>query len=145
MSKHILSVDDEANMDEWLQEFLTGKGCRVSTAAKAEQPKKIIKEDPPRLIFMDFQTEEGDGFVSMEALKMLMLAAPIPLLTGAIFDRKVMRDTIQQKFAGYLDKPASLNMMVSEIPRLVGDPQDAPIRPWLPRSCSAQDRIERYR
>ena len=125
MKKHILSVDDEVDIRELLQEVLTMKGYRVSTAAEPEQAKKIVKEDPPDLIIMDFQIEEGDGFVLIEAFKTLAPATPILLLTGAVFDRQVVRDTIQKKVASYLDKTASLSMIVSEIQRLLGDTQDA--------------------
>jgi DNA-binding NtrC family response regulator len=121
MKKHILSIDDEADIRELLQEVLTMKGYRVSTAADPGQAKKIIKEDPPQLIIMDFQIEEGDGFVLIEEIKRLGPDIPVLLLTGAVFDRAVVRDTIEKKVTSYLDKTASLSMIVSEVERLLGD------------------------
>jgi DNA-binding NtrC family response regulator len=121
MKKHILSIDDEADIRELLSEVLTLKGYRVSTAAEPGQAKKIIKEDPPQLIIMDFQIEEGDGFVLIEEIKRMAPAIPVLLLTGAVFDRGVVRDTIEKKVAGYLDKTASLSTIVAEIERLLGD------------------------
>ena len=126
MKKHILSIDDEADIRELLQEALTMRGYRVSTAADAETAKRIVQQDPPDLIIMDFQIEEGDGFTLIEEFKRLAPTTPILLLTGAVFDRQVVRDTIQKKVASYLDKTASLSTIVSEIQRLLGDPQDAP-------------------
>jgi DNA-binding NtrC family response regulator len=126
MKKHILSVDDEADIRELLQEVLTMKGYRVSTAPEPELAKKIVKEDPPQLIIMDFQIEEGDGFILIDEFKRLAPNTPILLLTGAVFDRQVVRDTIQKKVASYLDKTASLSTIVSEIQRLLGDPLDGP-------------------
>jgi DNA-binding NtrC family response regulator len=126
MKKHILSVDDEADIRELLQEALTIKGYRVSTAAEPVAAKRIVKEDLPNLIIMDFQIEEGDGFVLIEEFRKLAPGTPILLLTGAVFDRAVVRDTIQKKVSGYLDKTASLHQIVCEIQRLLGDPQDAP-------------------
>jgi len=126
MKKHILSVDDEADIRELLQEALTLKGYRVSTAAEPVTARRIVKEDPPQLIIMDFQIEEGDGFVLIEEFRQLAPNTPILLLTGAVFDRAVVRDTIQKKVSSYLDKTASLAMIVSEIQRLLGDPPDAP-------------------
>jgi DNA-binding NtrC family response regulator len=126
MKKHILSIDDEADIRELLQEALTMKGYRVSTAAEPELAKKIIKQDPPNLIIMDFQIEEGDGFVLIEDIKRLGPDIPILLLTGAVFDRTVVRDTIEKKVSRYLDKTASLSTIVSEIERLLGD---APTEP----------------
>jgi DNA-binding NtrC family response regulator len=120
--KHILSVDDEPDIRELLKEVLTMKGYRVSTAAEPDAAKKIVKEDPPQLIIMDFQIEEGDGFVLIDAFKNMAPNTPIMLLTGAVFDRAVVRDTIQKKVSCYLDKTASLNTIVNEIQRLLGDP-----------------------
>jgi DNA-binding NtrC family response regulator len=121
MKKHILCVDDEPDIREMLQEVLTLKGYRVSTAAKPEPARKVVKEDPPQLIIMDFQIEEGDGFVLIEDIKGLGPNIPILLLTGAVFDRTVVRETIEKKVARYLDKTASLSTIVSEIQRLLGD------------------------
>jgi DNA-binding NtrC family response regulator len=122
MKKHILSIDDEADIRELLQEALTIKGYRVTTAAEPEKAKKIVKEDPPDLIIMDFQIEEGDGFVLIEEIKKLGPNIPILLLTGAVFDRTVVRETIEKKVARYLDKTASLNTIVTEIQKLLGEP-----------------------
>jgi DNA-binding NtrC family response regulator len=126
MKKHILSVDDEADIRELLQEALTIKGYRVSTAAEPVAARKIVKEDPPNLIIMDFQIEQGDGFVLIEEFRKLAPATPILLLTGAVFDRKVVSETIEKKVSAYLDKTASLHTIVSQIQRLLGDPVDAP-------------------
>jgi DNA-binding NtrC family response regulator len=121
MKKHILSIDDEADIRELLQEVLTLKGYRVSTAGEPGQAKKIIKEDPPQLIIMDFQIEEGDGFVLIEEINRLAPGIPVLLLTGAVFDRGVVRDTIEKKVTRYLDKTASLSTIVAEVERLLGD------------------------
>jgi DNA-binding NtrC family response regulator len=126
MKKHILSIDDEPAIRELLQQALTSKGYRVSTAADLKQANKIVKQDPPQLIIMDIQIEEGDGFVLIEAFKKLVPTTPILLLTGILFDRQVVRETIQKKVASYIAKPASLSTIVREIRRLLGDPQDAP-------------------
>jgi|ERR1700677_4469105 DNA-binding NtrC family response regulator len=122
MKKHILCIDDEADIRELLQEVLTMKGYRVSTAAEPQLAKKIVKQDAPDLIIMDFQIEEGDGFVLIEEIKKLGPNIPILLLTGAVFDRAVVRETIEKKVARYLDKTASLSTIVAEIEKLLGDP-----------------------
>jgi DNA-binding NtrC family response regulator len=126
--KHILSIDDEADIRELLQEALSIRGYRVSTAAEPEQAKKIIKEDPPQLIIMDFQIEEGDGFVLMEDIKRLAPGVPVMLLTGAVFDRGTVRDTIEKKVTRYLDKTASLSTIISEVETLLGD-SPSPAKP----------------
>jgi DNA-binding NarL/FixJ family response regulator len=73
---------------------------------------------------MDCQIEEGDGFELIEEFKKLVPATPILLLTGFVYDQQVVRDTIEKKADSYLDKTVALSRIVSEIQRLVGDPQD---------------------
>jgi len=126
MKKHILSIDDEADIRELLQEVLTMKGYRVSTAATAEQARRVVREDPPDMIISDFQIEDADGFVLTEELRTALPHVPILLLTGAVFDPEVVRETIRKKVTSYLDKTASLDTILSEIQRLVGAP-DQPI------------------
>src|SRR5258708_5623253 len=121
MKKHILSIDDEADIRELLQEVLTMKGYRVSTAATGAEALKIIKADPPQLVISDFQIEDADGFVLTEEIKRLLPDVPILLLTGAVFDPEVVRDTIKKKVTSYLDKTATLDTIVKEIQRLAGD------------------------
>jgi DNA-binding NtrC family response regulator len=121
MKKHILAIDDEADIRALLQEALTLTGYRVSTAADPAQARKVVAEDPPQLIILDFQIEQGDGFVLIEDLKRLGPHIPILLLTGTIFNRNEVRDTIEKKVSCYLDKTASLSTIVSEIERLLAE------------------------
>ncbi|MGO8696715.1 MAG: response regulator [Limisphaerales bacterium] len=126
MKKHILSIDDEKDIRELLQEVLTIKGYRVTAVAEPDKAMKVVQEDPPDLIIMDFQIEEGDGFVLIEDIKKLGPNIPILLLTGAVFDRTVVRDTIEKKVSRYLDKTSSLNTIVTEIQKLLGDSPRSP-------------------
>jgi DNA-binding NtrC family response regulator len=122
MKKHILSIDDEADIRELLQEALSMRGYRVSATGEADEALRIVKEDPPALIIMDFQIEEGDGFILIDKVKKLAPTTPVLLLTGAVFDKQVVRDTILKMVASYLDKTASLAEIIAEIQRLLGDP-----------------------
>jgi DNA-binding response OmpR family regulator len=124
MKKHILSIDDEADIRELLQEALSMRGYRVSATGQPDEAKRIVKEDPPDLVIMDFQIEEGDGFIMIQEVKKLAPNTPILLLTGAVFDKQVVRETILKTVSSYLDKTASLAEIIAEIQRLLGDPVD---------------------
>ena len=123
MKKHILSVDDEQDIRELLQESLGMRGYRVSTAANPEEARKIAKADRPDLIILDFQIEESDGFVLIDEFKSLYPNIPLMLLTGAVFGKGAVRDVIEKKVSSYLDKTASLSQIIAEIQRLIGDPE----------------------
>ena len=124
MKKHILSVDDEQDIRELLQESLGMRGYRVSTAANPEEARKIAKADRPDLIILDFQIEESDGFVLIDEFRKLYPNIPLMLLTGAVFGKGAVREVIEKKVASYLDKTASLSQIVDEIHRLIGDPEN---------------------
>ena len=123
MKKHILSVDDEQDIRELLQESLGMRGYRVSTAATPDEARKIAKTDRPDLIILDFQIEESDGFVLIDEFKKLYPNIPLMLLTGAVFGKGAVREVIEKKVASYLDKTASLSQIMDEIHRLIGDPE----------------------
>ena len=123
MKKHILSVDDEQDIRELLQESLGMRGYRVSTAANPDEARKIAKADRPDLIILDFQIEESDGFVLIDEFKKLYPNIPLMLLTGAVFGKGAVREAIEKKVSSYLDKTASLSQIVGEIQRLIGDPE----------------------
>ena len=123
MKKHILSVDDEQDIRELLQESLGMRGYRVSTAATPDEARKIAKADRPDLIILDFQIEESDGFVLIDEFRKLYPNTPLMLLTGAVFGKGAVREVIEKKVASYLDKTASLAQIIDEIHRLIGDPE----------------------
>ncbi|MGD1083691.1 MAG: response regulator [Verrucomicrobiota bacterium] len=123
MKKHILSVDDEQDIRELLQESLGMQGYRVSAAATRDEARKIAKEDRPDLIILDFQIEESDGFVLIDEFRTLYPGVPLMLLTGAVFGKGAVREAIEKKVASYLDKTASLAQIVGEVQRLIGDPE----------------------
>jgi DNA-binding response OmpR family regulator len=127
MKKHILSVDDEPDIRELLKESLSMAGYRVSTAGLPEEARRIAKDDPPQLIILDFQIEEGDGFMLIDEMRTLRPGVPIMLLTGAVFGKGAVRESIERKVDGYLDKTSSLAVILAEVERLLGDkPAPAP-------------------
>jgi DNA-binding response OmpR family regulator len=121
MKKHILSVDDEPDIRELLSESLTMAGYRVSTAALPDEARRIAKDDPPNLIILDFQIEEGDGLMLIDEMRTMRPGVPIMLLTGAVFGEGPVRDAIERKVDCYLDKTSSLAVILSEVERLLRD------------------------
>jgi DNA-binding NtrC family response regulator len=117
--KHILIVDDEANIRELLEEFLTQNGYRVTPVQSAVEARKTVRRDPPDLIISDLQLEDSDGLDMIEGLKSTLPDTPMMLLTGVLFDPKVVRETLSKKVSCYLEKTASLAQILSEVRRLL--------------------------
>lgn len=122
MKKHILSVDDEQGIRDILRESLTMQGYRVTTAATAEEAKRLAKADKPDLIILDFQISHSDGSILIDEFRALYPGLPLMLLTGAVFATEAVRKTILTRVSSYLDKTESLSKIFEEVERLIGKP-----------------------
>lgn len=119
MQKHILIVDDEAEIRELLNEFLSGHGYRVTGVASALEALRLAPADPPDLIISDLQLEESDGLTMIDQLKTHLPDTPVILLTGVMFDPKVFHETLGHKVSSYLMKTTPLSRIRDEIARLL--------------------------
>lgn len=120
--KHILIVDDEADIREMLTEVLTRKNYRVTAVATAGEAQQIAGSDAPKLIISDLQLEDQDGLQMIDQLKGSHPDTPVMLLTGVHFDPHVIRTTLNRKVSSYVQKTAPLARILAEVERLIGKP-----------------------
>jgi CheY-like chemotaxis protein len=115
--KHILTIDDEVEIRELLQEFLGAAGYRVSGASNPDEALRVVRNDPPDLIITDLQLEEVDGFEVIELIKAIAPKTPIILLTGVLFDPEVARGPVGEKIVAYVEKTQPLERVLQEVKR----------------------------
>lgn len=121
MKKHILIVDDEASIRDLLDQYLSGKGYRVTAVESAVEAQRVAVSDPPALLISDLQLEDSDGLDMIDHLKSSMPATtPIILLTGVLFDPQVVRETLSKKITCYFQKTTPLTRILEEVRRLIG-------------------------
>lgn len=120
MKKHILIVDDEADIRELLQQYLSAMGYRVSAVETAMEAERIMAADPPALVVSDLQLEDSDGLDMIERLKIARPDTPVILLTGVLFDPQVVSETLSKKISSYLQKTTPLARILEEVRRLIG-------------------------
>lgn len=120
MQKHILTVDDEAEILEVLKQVLTLEGYRVTAASSANEARKTVQSDPPDLIITDLQLEDSDGLQLVEQLKVLVPDTPVILLTGVFFDPKVVEKNLSKKVSAYVSKTSPLKDLLQEVRRQIG-------------------------
>lgn len=118
--QHILTIDDETEIRELLQEFLGAAGYRVSGASTPDEALRIVRNDPPNLIITDLQLEEVDGFDVIELIKAVSPKTPIILLTGVLFDPEVIRGPVGEKIVAYVEKTEPLERVLQEVKRHLG-------------------------
>lgn len=120
MKKHILIVDDEAEIRDLLAQYLGSAGFRTTTAATPAEAFAAIERDAPDLVISDLQLEESDGLAMLEKIRVRLPRVPLILLTGVLFDQQVVANTLSQKVDCYIEKTAPLSRVLSEIKRLTG-------------------------
>jgi two-component system, OmpR family, response regulator len=119
MTKHIMVVDDEETIRNLLTEFFTSNGYRVSALQSPLEAEKAVKGDRPDLIISDLQLEESDGLDMIGRLKANLPDTPVILLTGVLFDPKVVRDLGKKGVSCYIEKTAPLGRILDEVKRLI--------------------------
>jgi DNA-binding NtrC family response regulator len=117
--KHILIVDDEADIRAILQQFLGHAGYRVTAAPSVFEALRVLKADPPQLLISDLQLEDSDGFALIEELKAVMPDTPVILLTGVLFDPQVIQETFGGRISCYLPKTSPLTRILAEVKQLL--------------------------
>jgi CheY-like chemotaxis protein len=120
MQKHIIVVDDEAVIRELLAAFLTHNGYRVTTVSSAFEAEDVSGRDKPHLVITDLQLEDSDGLEMIGRLKSFLPDTPMMLLTGVLFDPKVVREVLNKKVSCYVEKTAPLSHILKEVQRLAG-------------------------
>lgn len=119
MKKHLLIVDDEAEIRDLLALFLTTNGYHVTALESALEAQRFIQTTTPDLIISDLQLEDSDGLEMIEQIKARLPNTPVILLTGVLFDAQVFKDTLSKKVSAYLMKTTPLAKIKAEIERLL--------------------------
>lgn len=121
MKKHILIVDDEAEIRDLLSQYLGSAGFRITAAASPVEAFAAIERDAPHLVISDLQLEESDGLAMLEKIRARLPDVPLILLTGVLFDHEVVERTLSRKVNCYIEKTAPLSHILAEIKRLAGN------------------------
>lgn len=69
MPKHILVIDDEANIRRIVQINLARLGHRITMAADGVEGLEKVREDRPDLVILDVMMPRMDGFEMLRRLK----------------------------------------------------------------------------
>lgn len=110
---HIVVVDDEAEMRQVLQEYLSEEGFRVTTADGGEAMWGVLERDPADLIVLDLKMPGEDGHSLARRLR-ASSDVGIIMLTG----RGQPVDTIVGLEVGvddYVTKPCDLRELLARI------------------------------
>ncbi len=109
----ILSIDDDAEVRDLMERFLSRKGFYIHTAASADEGVELAKKLQPDIIITDIMMPIKDGISFIKEVKKTSELAQIPIIVLTIAGE---RDTCMQLGAtAYLNKPVDWNVLLDII------------------------------
>jgi DNA-binding response OmpR family regulator len=103
----VLVVDDEPNAVELLQEFLTGKGYEVITAANGKEALQKLKAERPHLILLDVRMPGMNGLEALRQIREIDREVGVIMVT-AVNEEETGREALRLGAFDYIVKPLDL-------------------------------------
>jgi len=104
MAEHLLVVDDEQSMREFLEIMLTQEGYRVRTAATGEEGVKLYRQEEPDLILTDVKMPGMSGLDLIREVHTVNPHVPIIAITAYASADDAVR-AVREGAYDYLSKP----------------------------------------
>ncbi len=125
---HVLVVDDEPDIREWVASTLGEKGARTSTASSVAEALEVVRSDTPRVVLSDIAMPHVDGFDLVRAIKELDPAIVCCALT-ALASPQDRERVLSAGFDVHLSKPASPAQIVETVLSLIRPDSPQPSSP----------------
>ncbi|PKG56377.1 DNA-binding response regulator [Shewanella sp. Choline-02u-19] len=129
VEKHILIVEDDASLAEWISDYLLEHGYGITVASQGDYALEMIAEEQPDLVLLDVMLPVKNGFdVCKEARA--FYSGPILFMTACVEDG----DEIQGLDVGaddYLTKPIRPQVLLARIKALLRRANDDKIKQQL--------------
>jgi DNA-binding NtrC family response regulator len=110
MKHNILVVDDEAEICDLLQNFLTQEGYQVFTATNGVEAITLGKQNEPDLALLDIKMPGMDGIEVLRKLKKLRRDMGVIMLTG-YGNLGTAKEAMRLGAYDYLTKPFDLGLV----------------------------------
>jgi DNA-binding response OmpR family regulator len=111
---HILIVEDEVGIVQFLKQGLQEEGYQITTAADGSKGFELVQEQKFDLILLDWMLPKINGLDLCKAIRVKDQTTPIIFLTA----KDTVQETIQGLKAGandYIKKPFSFEELVERI------------------------------
>ena len=106
----ILVADDEREICQFLEGFLTRRGYEVITARDGVEALSRIESERPHLVILDIRMPKMDGIEVLKKAKELDRSIGVIMLT-AISEESVAKKTLEQGADDYITKPFDLEYL----------------------------------
>ena len=128
MDRKLLVVDDDAEIRGLLRVILSPLGT-VLEAANGPDALRLIREEVPGLMLLDFAMPTMDGLAVLMAARKVAPDMPVLMLTGNS-DLSIIKLALDGGARAYITKPFSSESVLSEVLRLLAGAEASSGRPW---------------
>jgi putative two-component system response regulator len=117
---HVLVVDDDALIRQFLEDELVGEGYTVSIAKDGEEALEKVATDPPDLILLDVMMPKLDGFEVCRRLKSdeRTILIPVVMLTALMAIAERIK-SIEAGADDFLSKPHNRQELLTRVRSLL--------------------------
>ena len=109
----ILAIDDDAEVRDLMERFLSRKGFYIHTAASADEGIEMAKRIKPDIMVTDIMMPIKDGITFMKEAKTISEIASIPIIVVTIAGER--ETCMSLGAAGYLNKPLDWSVLLDII------------------------------
>ena len=128
--KHILVIDDDANIRLILERFLEKQGFSVDSAEDGSIGLEKIEEKLPDLVVTDIMMPNTDGLEVVLSIRNNHPDTPVIAISGGIASASVDLLPVAKKMGSskvkVLYKPVELSSLLSNVHELLGEPAANP-------------------
>lgn len=116
--KHVLVVDDEKDIVEFLTQLLEDNGYQVSSANDGLEAMKLVEESKPDLILLDLQMPEetGTGLYRKLQHKKDFKDVPVIVISGLAGSYVAVSKSVP-----VIDKPPKEENVLQEVRKALGE------------------------
>ncbi|MFH1212555.1 MAG: response regulator [Candidatus Neomarinimicrobiota bacterium] len=110
----ILIVDDEQEVAELLEEFLTQLGYETDKAFSKTQAETELKKYQPGIVLLDIRLPDGDGISFLKEIKASQPEMEVIMITG-LADREIAMEALREGAADFICKPIDLDYLANSV------------------------------
>ena len=116
-NKHVLVVDDDPSLSEWIADYLTEQSFMVSIANRGDTAIELIEEDQPDIVLLDLMLPVKSGFEVCKKVRDFY-SKPILMLTACDEETD---EVLGLEFGAddYLTKPIRPRVLLARIHALL--------------------------
>ena len=111
---HILVVDDDEPVCDWVREVLESEEFSVSAASGGAEALELMRAEVPDLVMLDLKMPEMDGPATLRKIRQHYGSLPVVILTGYP-DSELMTRALEYSPITLLAKPATAEQILKTV------------------------------